>query len=381
MQEIYLDNAATTRPYDEVIAIMNQCMAVDYGNPSSLHSKGMQAEAYLRRARDQVAASIGAKPEEIYFTPGATYADNIALFGAAKALGRRGRRIITSAIEHPAVAEAAKALEAQGYEVVRIGVDTHGAFDFAAYERALTPDTILVSMMLVNNEVGTILPVKEIFSLAKKRAPLALTHCDAVQGYTKLPVKARLLMADMISLSAHKIHGPKGVGALYLAEKAKIRPLFFGGGQEGGVSPGTHNLPAIAGFGLAAQMGSAALERHAQAMNALKQQLITALAARFPEARLNTPANSAPHIVNVSFPGYMGENLLHYLESRGIYVSVGSACAANKGGKSTTLTAQGVARAIADSALRISFSAFNDTAEVKALLEALEKGLAALVKR
>jgi len=362
---IYLDNSATTRPYDAVIRTVGHYMEEEYGNPSSLHRMGLQAEKAVKKARHQIAQGLNCPDNQIVFTSGGTESDNLAIFGAAAALVRRGRHIVTSRIEHPAVLEACRKLEQQDFSVDYLPVDQWGTVSADDFAGAVTGKTILISLMHVNNEVGTIQPIREIGGLKGQ----SLLHLDCVQSFGKLPLSADA--ADLISLSSHKIHGPKGIGALYAAKHARILPQLLGGGQESGLRSGTENVPAIVGFGLAAEMAAATLTERGGHVSQIKKRLLDGIVDLIPDIVLNTPTWSSPYILNISFLGTRGEVLLHQLEQQGIYVSTGAACSSNKKGKSHVLTAMGRSEKEIDGAIRFSFSEFNTIEQMDEVLDRL----------
>ncbi len=360
---VYLDNSATTRQYDRVTAYMKESMDDFYGNPSSLHSFGLDSEKKVRQARKNIAESLGCGEEEIVFTSGGTESDNTAIFGAARSKKRNGKKIITSKVEHPAVLEACKALENEGYTVEYIGVDSQCRLDMDQLQAAVDDETILISIMTVNNETGTVMPVDQIAQLKKN----ALFHTDSVQAYGKMKLKAGA--ADLMSLSAHKIHGPKGMGALYVRKGVRIPAYLVGGGQERHMRSGTENVPGILGFGLAARIASENLESRLDAMAEAKNYLLAGLQDQIEDLRINTPADSVPSVLNVSFLGTRGEVLLHTLEQDGIFVSTGSACSSNKKGRSHVLAAMGLSDKEIEGAVRFSFSEFNTVIEMDYVLE------------
>ncbi|NLW07249.1 MAG: cysteine desulfurase [Clostridia bacterium] len=376
---IYLDNSATTAALPQVVTAMNRMLTVDYGNPSSLHNMGLAAEKVIVAARRQVAAPIGARPAEIYFTSGGTEATNWALWGLARARRRQGRHIITTAIEHPATLAACRFLQTEGYEVTILPVNSRGIVEPDELAKALRPDTILVSVMSVNNELGSLQPIKEIARLVRSKSEAAL-HVDHVQGYGKIALNCRELDIDLMSLSAHKIHGPKGCGALYIKKGLRLEPLLLGGGQENGQRSGTENTPAIAGFGVAA--GQAVLdfaERNSK-MRAIKLELAARLLEAIPGTLINgpTPEEGAPHILNVSFPGVRAEVLVHMLAERGIYVSTGSACHSRQREASHVLKAIKLEPQRLESAIRISLGVFNTATEIDPTVAALQECVAEL---
>lgn len=363
---IYLDNAATTRPLPAAAAAFSECVE-NFGNPSSLHSVGVNASSALSAARKAVAASIKCDPSEIYFTSGASESNNTAIFGAAKKFGKRKKTIVVSAVEHPSVAAPLAQLETEGFNVVRI-MPKNGVFAAEDFADAIDDDTFLVSCMYCNNELGTLLPVEKIFKAAHKKNPHLLTHCDLVQGYLKFPVKVKNLGADLISVSAHKVHGFKGIGALYIRQGVTIPPLILGGGQERGFRSGTESLPLITAFGSAVSQLAPTVSERCDQVSRLAARLADGL-AKISGAHLNSPADGSPYVVNFSMTGIRSEILLHWLEKRDIYVSSGSAC--SKGKKSSVLAAYGISDVLADSAIRVSFCGENTLADVDALLAAL----------
>ncbi|MBR7132391.1 MAG: cysteine desulfurase [Clostridia bacterium] len=369
----YLDNSATTKPCKTACEYISRALCENWGNPSSLHTLGMYAEEAVTSAREAVAKFISARSDEIVFTGSGTEANNTALMTVANS---RNKKIITTQIEHPSVLETVKRLEAQGFEVVRIGCDSEGVIDLKALEASLDGKTAMVSVMLVNNEIGTVQPVAEAVRIVKKIAPNALFHCDAVQGFGKIPVNVRSLGVDMLSASAHKIHGPKGIGFLYCKKGLHITPLITGGGQERGLRSGTEAVPLIAGFEGAIKelpnitaTADKTAELNSYARDAFRQ-------SGFIE--INSPENACPYILNISVPGYRSETLLHFLEMRNIFVSSGSACA--KGELSYVLKALGLDKARIDSALRLSFSRNNTKEDIDLTLAALKDAVVSLRK-
>ena len=327
MKEIYFDNAATTVVSPQAAETVLRVMTEDYGNPSSLHRKGVAAENYIKNAAKAIAGTMGVSANDIVFTSGGTEANNQALFGAARANARSGRKILTTAMEHPAVAEVLKALGAEGFEVVTVPVDGQGRLDLAFMERELTPDVILVSTRYVNNEIGAVVPVAEVGKLIKSRCPNAAYHVDAIQAYGKYRIYPKELGIDLLSVSGHKLHGPKGTGFLYKSERVKCKPLLYGGGQQGGLRSGTENVPGIAGLGVAAEEAYGQLSERVEQMRLLRKRMIEGLEV-LPEVIVHgMPGDEgAPHIVNAAFLGVGAEVLQHSLEDHGIYVSAGSAC-------------------------------------------------------
>ncbi len=372
---IYLDNSATTRQYDEVTEVMCGAMRDEFGNPSSLHRLGMNAELLVKDARRKAASALGAEPEEVYFTSGGTESDNTAIIGAAMARRRRGKRIITTQVEHPAVLESCRRLEERGFEVVYVGVDKGCGADVGALKEALNGDTILVSVMGVNNETGTIQPLEEISAAVRgfneANGCDVLLHTDMVQGFGKIAIKRGLF--DMITVSAHKIHGPKGIGALYVRKGLNVEPYIVGGGQERHFRSGTENVPAIAGFGRACELACGALEARNAKAAAVCERLRNGILESIPDVRINGE-NTVPFVLNVSFLGVRGEVLLHSLEQDGIYVSTGSACSSNKKSKSGShvLRAMGLSDREVEGAIRFSFSEFNTLEDIDFTLEKLK---------
>ena len=376
---VYLDNSATTKPYAEVVAKIVHYMETQFGNPSSLHRMGIAAEKALKEARKAMSASIGAKDEEIYFTSGGTEADNMALFGTAQARKRRGNKIITSRIEHPAILESCKNLESLGFRVEYIPVDHNGVVDLSALGDAVDEQTILITIMQVNNEVGSIQPIAEIAELknriAKKLGTEILLHTDAVQSFGKLPVQIKDSGIDLLSVSGHKIHGPKGVGALYIRKGLNIHPYLHGGGQERGLRSGTEYVPAIAGFGTAVDLCMKNSDQRSETMRAVKNYLTEGIRFEIRDIRFNSPEDGSPAILNVSFIGVRGEVLLHSLEQSDIYVSTGSACSSKKKSQSHVLEAMGLSGAEMEGAIRFSFSEFNTIEEMDHVLVQLKNAV------
>lgn len=370
--EIYLDNAATTKPCAECIEAVTAALTENYGNPSSLHRKGLDAQLVVDRARKAIADSLGTEPNCITFTSGATESNNLAVRGTAAAYGKRKNKIIVSSVEHASVEETMSDLEAKGFEIVRIHPDENGKFNPADFVMAADEKTCLVSMMLVNNETGYILPVKEVFTAVKRRFPEIVTHCDCVQGFMKLPVKANALGADLISLSGHKIHGAKGIGAIYIRKGIRLVPIVTGGKQEKGIRSGTESVPLIAGFGAAVEKLSPTISQRWEQLSELREYLLGKISA-VSGVEINSPSDGSPYIVNISAAGRRSEIMLHFLESKGIYVSSGSAC--SKGAQSGVLGEFGVSQKNGDSALRISMSAETTKAEIDAFAEALAEGI------
>lgn len=356
--EAYLDNSATTRCSDGVCEIVMKTMKTDFGNPSSKHMKGVEAERYLKTAASQIARTMKVKEKEIYFTSGGTESNNWALIGGAMANQRAGKHIITTAIEHAAVIQPMLYLEELGFRVTYLPVDRKGQISLDQLSEALSDDTILVSTMYVNNEMGAVQPIEEIGRRIKQKNPRILYHVDAIQAYGKYRIYPKKLNIDLLSVSGHKIHGPKGSGFLYIDEKAKVRPLILGGGQQNGMRSGTDNVPGAAGLGQAAAEAYTDFEERIDRLYENKAFFIEGIRQLSVEAVVNTVPGreSAPHIVNVSFPGVRSEVLLHALEERGVYVSSGSACSSHKKlPVSTVLTEIGLSKELLESAVRFSF--------------------------
>lgn len=371
--EVYLDNSATTACFQEAAQLMHRILCEDYGNPSSLHHKGVEAEAYLRYANETFAKILKVNEKEIFFTSGGTESDNIALVGAAMANHRMGRHLITTRIEHPAVLQPMSYLEKQGFEVTYLSVDRQGRISLEELEEAVRTDTILVSIMHTNNEIGSVQPIAEAGVLIKRKNPDTLFHVDAVQGFGKARIFPGKMHIDMLSASAHKIHGPKGIGLLYMRDGAKVSPIMYGGGQQRGLRSGTENLPGIAGFAKAAELVYQELEQDVDRMYALREKLTEGV-KKVGDVTVNgcPGREGAPHIVSASFRGVRSEVLLHALEERGIYVSAGSACAAHKPQPSATLRALGVEKELLQSTIRFSLSGFTTDEEIMYTCQNLE---------
>ena len=379
--EVYLDHSATTRCCREAADLMVRIMTEDYGNPSSMHRKGMEAENYLREAASELAGILKVQEKEIYFTSGGTESNNWALVGTAMADRRRGNRILVAAVEHAAVSAPARWLADQGFDVVVLPVDRFGVVKMEALEEALTPETILVSVMHVNNEIGSVEPVEEIGNLIRKKAPEAYFHVDAIQAFGKYRIYPRRMRIDMLSASGHKIHGPKGIGLFYVNEKVKIHPLILGGGQQNGMRSGTDNVPGAAGMALAAKMAYEHLEEKTARMRAMRDRLADGLSRIEQVVFHGMPSGQgAPHILNASFLGIRSEVLLHALEDKGIYVSAGSACSSHKRAGSAVLTAIGCSREEMESAVRFSLGEETREEEIDYTLDVL-KALVPVLRR
>ena len=369
---IYLDNAATTKPCGEAVSAAVDAMTENYGNPSSLHRAGLDAQLAVDKARKAIAASIGADSSEIYFTSGATESNNLALRGISAAYGRKRRKIVISSVEHASVDETASALEKNGFEIVRISPRDDGRFYADDFISACDENTCLVSMMLVNNETGYIMPVRETFMAVKRSFPEIISHCDCVQGYMKLPIKAASLGADLISLSAHKIHGVKGVGAIYIKKGVRVIPIVTGGKQEKGIRSGTESVPLIAAFGAAVDKFRPTIAERYERVSQLKAHLLEKIGG-IENVAVNSPSDGSPYVINISAVGKRAEIMLHFLESKGIYVSSGSAC--SKGQQSGVLGEFGISGKRADGAVRISNTAQTTEEEIDEFAEALAEGM------
>ncbi len=370
--EVYLDNSATTKCYDEAAELVCKVMCEDYGNPSSLHHKGVEAEQYLRYAKETLAKLLKVNDKEILFTSGGTESDNIALIGAAMANHRRGRHLVTTRIEHPAILQTMAYLQNQGFEVTYLPVDREGRISLTDLERAVRKDTILVSIMHVNNEIGSVQPIAEAGELIKQCNSQTLFHVDAVQGFGKFRIYPAKMHVDLLSVSAHKIHGPKGIGFLYIKEGSKINPILYGGGQQKGMRSGTENVPGIAGLARAAEMAYANLDQDVERMYVLRDLLIEGV-SQIEDVKVNgcPGRQGAPHIVSLSVRGVRSEVLLHALEEKEIYVSAGSACSSNKPQISDTLKAIGVEKDLLSSTIRFSLSVFTTEEEIRYTIQAL----------
>jgi len=368
---IYLDNSATTKPCEAAVEAMNEMLTVCWGNPSSVHSFGAETEKRVKHAREQVAAAMGAEPERVFFTSGGTEADNWAIYAAAERLGKRGKHIVTTMVEHHAVLHPMEKLQAQGFEVTYLKPDAEGYVSVETLEAALRKDTILVSVMMVNNETGAVMPIEKMIKAVRRLSPIALFHTDAVQGFGKIPFKAKTLGADMITVSAHKIHGPKGAGALYIKKGLPLPAFIRGGGQEQGYRSGTEATPAIVGFGAACEQLK--VKQEAAQLSELRDLCRESL-ADVPGIVFLGKAD-APHVVSISIPGLRSQGLINCLQDHGVYVSAGSACA--RGHRSHVMEAMGVDARIIDGAIRISFGRDNTAEDIPALkaalLDALER--------
>ena len=369
---IYLDNSATTKPCAAALEAMTNALTAQWGNPSALYDFGLDAARALRTARGQVAAAMGAEPGRVFFTSGGTEADNWAVFSSAKKLGKRGKHIVTTAVEHHAILNCMKELEAQGYTVTYLQPDGEGRISLDSLSQALTRDTILVSIMTVNNETGAAMPIAQMAKLVHRVCPEAIFHTDAVQGFLKVPFQAKSLGADLISVSSHKIHGPKGAGALYISPRLKSFPaLLLGGGQEGGFRSGTEGTPAIFGFAAACAVGQATFREDIAREKALLDRLVTEISAL--DGLYINGCHEAPHILSLSVPGVPTQNTINILQDKGICVSAGSACA--KGHRSHVLTAMNLSPERMDGSFRVSLCRDTTWAELEVLLDTLKNDI------
>lgn len=373
--EVYLDNSATTKCFESVAALMTKIMCEDYGNPSSMHNKGMEAEKYIRYAKEVISGNLKVNEKEIIFTSGGTESDNLALIGTAMANRRAGKHLITTCIEHPAVLQTMQYLETLGFAVTYLPVDRNGIIRLEDLQKAITRETILVSIMHTNNEIGSLQPIEEAGALIKRMNPNIVFHVDAVQGYGKFRILPKKMYIDLLSVSAHKIHGPKGIGFLYANEKIKMKPIIFGGGQQKGLRSGTENVPAIAGLAKAVEEVYQDLDNDIDNLYKIKELFIKGV-SKIDDVRINglTGRDSAPHVVSIAVRGIRSEVLLHALEEKGIYVSAGSACASNHpsiSAASVTLRAIGMEKDLQDSSIRFSFSVFTTKEEINYTIQAL----------
>ncbi len=373
--EAYFDNSATTKCLTEVADLVSRVLTEDYGNPSSMHGVGVTAEHYLREAKETIARTIHAGPEEIVFTSGGTESNNHAIIGTALARRRQGMHIITTNIEHPSVSEPMAFLEKEGFTITRLPVNREGIVTPEQVEEAVRPDTILVSVMMVNNEIGSVFPIKEICKAVKRKNPETYVHTDAVQGYTKLPISVKDMGIDLMSVSGHKFHAPKGVGFLYVKNGLLLRPIIYGGGQQKGMRSGTENVPSIAGLALAAKRMHENFTERIERLEGLKKYLQKGV-KELPDVRDHSMG--APHIVSLSFIGVRAEVMLHALEAQGIYVSAGSACSTNKKKESGVLAAIELSPEEKESTLRFSLSEENTEEEIDHAITVLKKLLPVL---
>ena len=358
--EAYLDNAATTKVCPEAAEAAMKIMTENYGNPSSTHTMGRNAKAALDKARKQVAASLGCEAGEVYFTSCGSEGDNWAILNGAESMKHRGKHVISSQLEHDAVRKSMYELEKRGYEVTFLEPEPDGSVSPESVRAALRPDTVLVSLMMVNNETGAVTDIAGVAKVLKAEKSIALLHCDAVQAFMKLPFSAKSLGADMITVSGHKIHAPKGIGALYIKNGVKIKSYIIGGAQESKMRAGTEPMPQIAAFGVASEIAKKEMREAVKRMAELRQRAIDKICAEMPEAVVI--GGGAPHILSISLPGWRSEVLMNYMEAKGVYVSRSSAC--KKGGRSHVLEAIGLAPEVIDGAIRVSFSRYTTQEEI-----------------
>ncbi len=371
--EIYFDNAATTKMSDLAVEKMLYMIKENYANPSSLHGMGFKAEKEIRQASNVLAGILGALPEDIYFVSGATEANNTAILGAAKGYFRSGKHMITSSIEHPSVLQVFAELEKQGFEVTYLKVDSKGYIDLEQLKNSIRPDTILVSTMYVNNETGVVQNIGKIGKIIKEINPDTLFHVDAVQAFGKYKISVQRENIDLLSISGHKFHAPKGIGMLYMKKNLKVKPLLYGGGQQKNMRSGTENTPAIAAMAVAANEMYEKLNENFEYVNEIKKTLADGIVQNIENVVINSDENTSPYILNVSFEGLRAEVLLHSLENEGINISAGSACSSHKKQASYVLTAIGLEPSLIEGTVRFSFSKYNTLEEAKQCVEVLEK--------
>lgn len=368
--EVYLDNSATTKPFKEVVEIMVKTMEEDYGNPSSVHMKGIFAEKYIKEAKEKISKELKVESKEIYFTSGGTESNNLAIIGTAMANKRQGNHIITSCIEHPSVYNTMFYLEEQGFRVTYLPVDEKGIVDLEILKNSICDDTILISIMYVNNEVGAVEPIEEIAKIIKNSGKNIIFHVDAIQAFGKYRIYPKRIGIDLLSISGHKIHSSKGIGVLYIKDRLKIKPIIFGGEQQKGLRSGTENVPAIAGIGVATELIYKDFNKKHEKLNLLKNTFIDKV-MQIKNIRNNS--GLAPHIISISFIGVRSEVLLHALEDRGIFVSAGSACSSNHPAISGTLKGMNVPQECLDSTLRFSLCEDNEIEEIDYTIEVLKE--------
>jgi len=380
--EVYLDNSATTKPTPEVVAVINRIYSECYGNPSSLHRKGFEAEKVLSQARREIASAIGATPAEIFFTSGGTESNNLGIMGFLKKARHLNKYVVTTKTEHPSVLNVFKQLETEGFEVTYLNVDSAGLLDLNEVKSVLEKEPALLSVMMVNNETGALQPISEIGKLLCLFGKKTCFHVDAIQAFGKMPFQVNSLNIDLLSISSHKFHGPKGVGALFVKKGVRLEPLFYGGNQEAGLRSGTENLPAIVGMSAATSQTVKSLTEDITKMRLLKDRLQNEIERNISDIVINSPSaeTCAPHILNVSFIGVKSEILLHALEQDGIYVSSGSACSSRKKSFSHVLEAMGRSETELDSAIRLSLNRFNELAEIDYVADRLQTKVASLRK-
>ena len=375
--DIYLDNSATTKPYKEVIDKMVYALSTDYATPSSLHRKGIEVEKNIKNIRQNIARTLGAKDKEIYFTSGGTESNNTIIRSVASINKKRKNHIISTTIEHTSVLNTLKDLESEGYEVTYLEVDKDGKIDIEELKKAIKPTTCLVTIMHVNNEVGSIQPIQEIGKYLKSLDDKVYLHVDAVQSYTKINFKPSKYNIDFMSVSGHKFHGPKGIGFMYIKENNRIKPILTGGGQEIGIRSGTENTPGIYGLGEAIRIVNEELDNKIEKITRLRNLLKNEIIENIEDIKLNSPEDGVCHILNVTFYGIKGEVLLHYLEQKGVYVSTGSACSSKKKG-SHVLNAMGLSPQEIEGAIRFSLSDLNTEDEIKEAVKILKESISDL---
>lgn len=375
--EIYLDNSATTKPYDEVINKMIQALTIEYGNPSSIHKKGIIVEKTIKQIRQDIARSIGAKDKEIFFTSGGTESNNAIIRGVANLNKKRGKHLITTEIEHPSVLHTFKDLESEGFEVTYLKVNEKGIIDFDEFKNSVRDDTLLVSIMHVNNEVGSIQPVDKIGNYLSSLEKKVYLHVDAVQSFGKIEFRPSKYNIDFMSVSGHKIHGPKGIGFMYIKENNRLKPIITGGGQESSIRSGTENVPGIYGLGEAIRITMSNLKENISNISKLKDILKKELQNNIDNIKINSPEDGVCHVLNVSFIGIKGEILLHYLEQKNIYVSTGSACSSKKKG-SHVLLAMGLKHEEIEGAIRFSLSNMNSEEDIISAVKIVKESVTEL---
>ncbi len=372
-RDIYLDNSATTRAFDEVLEYMDHINRSVYGNPSSLHIKGLEAEKLLKKARETIAVLLNADLKEFYFTSGGTESNNLAIRGYLEWNPRKGRHIIASAIEHPSVLEVFNHLSKNGYAIDFIGTDNEGIIDTDMLKEKIRSDTALISIMHTNNETGAVQPIEKVANIRNTLNRQVAIHVDAVQAFGKAAINPKKLGIEMMSISSHKIHGPKGAGGLYVNKDIRIKPIILGGGQEGALRSGTENLPGICGFGLASEIAYSQISQNREIMSELKEMLITGIKQSVEDYEIVSPETSSPYILNVSFHGVQSEVLLHHLEERHIYISTGSACSSRKNIHSHVLKAMNLHKSCIQGAVRFSFSSMNTEEDILQTIDALKE--------
>jgi cysteine desulfurase len=370
---IYLDNCSDTKPFKEVSDFICETMNDSFGNPSSMHSMGIEAENIIKEARKTIAKTLNCNPDEIYFTSGGTESNNLAIRGYLAANKRQGKHILTSKTEHPSVLNVFEDLGKSGYDVDYLDVDENGVIKLEMLKKMIRSDTVLLSIIYINNEIGTIQPIKEIIKIRDSINKKLCIHLDAVQAYGKIHINPKRFGVDMLSVSSHKIHGPKGCGAIFIDEKIKIKPLVFGGGQERNIRPGSENVPGIAGFGMASKIINAGIDKNYNSVSEMKKMFVEKLKRNFDDIKINSNENGSPYILNVSFLGVKAEVLLNHLNEKNIYVSTGSACSSKKSLQSHVLKAIGLRKEQAEGTIRFSFSSQNTGSDIIGTIEALKE--------